>query len=68
MPAAVRILPAIAQGKYTIPAGSQERFLITLGLESKMRYLLGTIFLETHTDQGQVLKEGPLKIAVCSPP
>jgi hypothetical protein len=56
----------IPANKYTIKRHSQERFQIEIGISDPRHYVQGTVFVEIEDDAGDILREGPLGIYVCT--
>jgi hypothetical protein len=50
---------------FTVEAGRQEKFQISLGLSSSDYYLYGTVRLNIQTDDGTKHESEPLKFSIC---
>jgi hypothetical protein len=63
-PIDVKEIPA---NKYTIKRHSQERFQIQVGISEATHYVRGALYVEIKDDAGEVLRQGPLDIYICTP-
>jgi hypothetical protein len=63
-PIDVKEIPA---NKYTIKRRSQERFQIQVGISEATHYVRGALYVEIKDDAGDVLRQGPLDVYICTP-